>query len=109
MLMKTPAESLPPSLESLAIVLRDPSLWPEGFQWNFAYSSTCAMGLAMYVWGEEAGEEVVFRQHRQDYHDIFLAKQVERKWGCLPVGYNRDCVQPEDVANRIDRVLERMK
>jgi len=42
----------PPSLRTLADVLRDRSRWPAGFQWDYGSARTCAFGLAALLWPE---------------------------------------------------------
>lgn len=105
MLAKTPPEHLTPSLENLAVILRDRSLWPPGFEWDFRLIQTCAIGLAEQIWGEEAAIDVTHSRGFLGYERMFLSKHVEWMWGFIPVGYNRDCVTPEIVARRIDRML----
>lgn len=39
-----------PSIEGLVHILRNKSLWPEGFEWNYQRACTCALGLARRVW-----------------------------------------------------------
>ena len=44
-----------PSLQVLSQVLRggpEHPLWPEGFEWNYANCTTCAMGLAHRLWSQ---------------------------------------------------------
>jgi hypothetical protein len=40
-----------PSVKGLAVILRDKSLWPRGFKFDYTHCQTCAMGLAEKVWG----------------------------------------------------------
>lgn len=47
-----PFDSLPQTeltLARLAVVLRDRSMWPEGFEWDYGMCSSCAMGLAYEI------------------------------------------------------------
>lgn len=34
----------------LIATLRDKTLWPKGFEWNYASRSTCAIGLTEKLW-----------------------------------------------------------
>lgn len=36
----------------LIATLRDRTLWPKGFEWNYAHRYSCAMGLAERLWKE---------------------------------------------------------
>jgi hypothetical protein len=40
-----------PTLRALAVILRDPTMWPEGFVWDFVNARTCACGLANAIVG----------------------------------------------------------
>ncbi len=40
-----------PSLRALSVVLRDPTLWPPGFSWDYCVPGKCALGLARELWG----------------------------------------------------------
>ena len=43
----------PPSLRTLADVLRDRSRWPKGIpEWDYGSARTCAMSLAVLLWPE---------------------------------------------------------
>ena len=43
----------PPSLRTLADVLRDRSRWPADMpEWNYGSARTCAFGLAVLLWPE---------------------------------------------------------
>lgn len=47
-----PFDSLPQTeltLARLAVVLRDRSMWPDGFEWNYGDCPRCAMGLAYEI------------------------------------------------------------
>ena len=105
MLKKTPAEYLPPSLESLAIVLRDQSLWPRDFEWDFTSYHTCAIGLSVQIWGWDEAVRVMSSAGDLNRRHIFFAPKVKYLFGVIPIGYTRETVSPEDVARRIDGVL----
>lgn len=40
-----------PSVDGLCFALRNPTVWPRGFEWDYSCCETCAMGLAQELWG----------------------------------------------------------
>lgn len=106
MLMKTPAVSLPPDLDSLAIVLRDRSLWPYGFRWDFRQKCSCAIGMAEEIWGpSNPFNQVVPEAQVRKYAEVFCHSKRRYVLGFIPWGYTMEGVTPEDVANRIEKNL----
>jgi hypothetical protein len=100
-----------PSLRALAFALREPSLWPPGFEWNFHDCDRCALGLARAMWAgsivkgnpidQAAWAGQVFGITFSQAADIFLSTGISS----LSESYGKN-ITPDDVAARIDRVLE---
>jgi len=89
-----------PSLSSLAFILRNKELWPDDFHWDFWNCSTCAMGLAMEVWG----------QHRGCIAPGRIAKMFGMPLGDVErifVAWRDGNPTPADIADRIDTYLVR--
>ena len=49
MLQKSPV--LDPSLKNLSYILRHREWWPDGFEWDYRYCASCAIGLCEKLWG----------------------------------------------------------
>lgn len=124
-----------PSLENLSYVLRHPETWPEGFIWNYAHCSQCAMGLAYELWNiakpdnagyVDVGCSTMARAFGISYsatEDIFFDANVSRGdtaeviiktgpfgWG-KPlirekfIPFDRTDITPEMIADDIDAYL----
>jgi hypothetical protein len=39
-----------PSLAALSYALRHPEMWPKGFEWDYSFCHSCAMGLTVQLW-----------------------------------------------------------
>lgn len=111
-----PFDSLPQvetlTLESLAWRLRHPETWPEGFEWDYAKCSRCAMGLAYRL---KTGKKlleieldgVITRKVRAAIDDARAMKLRDFSaifWELSPRGLWRD-VTPKDVATAIEKYL----
>lgn len=91
-----------PSLKGLAYLLRHKELWPEGFEWRWDSSLTCAIGLARQYWSLHLPFQSLqgaLNMSDSDYGRCFLCGSV-KPWYC----FWRD-ISPEDVARRIERRL----
>jgi hypothetical protein len=104
-----------PSLEALSHILRHKELWPTGFEWNYGFCYSCAMGLAGELWD-------VFVPRNPDAAVLNVSKAfgISRKvagnifggeadWipyhpGCVVVR-DTNAVTPEMVADQIDKFL----
>lgn len=113
MLQKSPV--LTPSLENLSYILRHREFWPDKFEWNYRYQSTCAIGLCELLWhcrpdllhpGLMEGE--LTYEPSMDYHRIFASRHGKVSWlKCWPWNYHSQMcsITPEQVADCIDRFL----
>ena len=86
----------PPSLRTLADVLRDRSRWPEGFVWNYASGWGCALGMDRALWGRKYHATTGMGAWRLVKLTMFLHW---KHWCAM-----RD-VTPEHVADAIDAYL----
>ena len=59
-----------PTLDAMIHHLRHPETWPAGFEWDYSYSTRCAVGLAHGLWPEDT---------TLSYHD--LARKLGLKEG----------------------------
>jgi hypothetical protein len=104
MLMKTPAVALPPTLDSLATVLRDRSLWPYGFEWDFRQKCSCAIGMAEEIWGpSNPFNQTAPVSELRKYAETFCNPKKRYVLGFIPWGVTMRGVTPEDVADRIEK------
>ena len=103
------AFSVKPSLEGLAYILRHPELWPQGFEWNFAWCQTCAMGLAWRLCNGQpkTSTKGIFDWTANTFalspglvEEMFTTRLMRR----IGVQYS-DEVTPLHVADAIDRYL----
>lgn len=53
-LLEAPPDLSQPTLSGLAWLLRHKEAWPEGFQWDYRFCETCAIGLAARLWYDPA-------------------------------------------------------
>lgn len=104
-----------PSLEALSHVLRHPEKWPEGFEWDYEWCSTCAMGLAGLLWNQLVSDDPnemldrtasLFAARRADMAPIFSGdgNWIPLAEGCT-VLRNLKSVTPDIVADEIDKYL----
>lgn len=87
-----------PSLIGLAYILRRSHLWPQGFEWAYKHSGSCAVALVWETWGlsvrkafprlAESNENWIF------YNDIVDGAVMRL-----------ESITPEIVAKRIDEYL----
>ena len=72
---KQPNETLHPVRE-LSFILRNRALWPKGFEWDYIYCESCAMGLAfelgMAPQCNTLAIAVQFNMSRADATNIFI-------------------------------------
>lgn len=115
MLMRTSLNLNEPSLEALSYILKRTEEWPPNFQWDYTYSSNCAMRLAHQLWpGKIPGTTASNGAHvmseafgikTQTAIDIFYnAGKIWKlyRWNFfLPYNW----VTPTRVANKIDKYL----
>ena len=89
-----------PSLSALSFILRNPSLWPDGFEFDWWNCRTCAMGLAASIWGE-----VRDMTYAQDISRMFRMplRDVEQVFCYWPHAAEPT---PGDIADKIDEYLE---
>lgn len=109
-----------PSLEGLAMALRDRSTWPAGFEWDFLFCENCAMGLANALWNIQTDDNPVSDMAsamgissaaaRSLFYDADWLRPVPRRIFGIQFGTRtvelRD-VTPEMVAAAIDAYLAR--
>lgn len=62
------------SAQNLCRVLRDRSLWPEGFEWDYTLIGSCAIGLAAKAFGISLGDVV----NHDDFQRAMEAKVFSR-------------------------------
>lgn len=113
MLSPTP-DLTQPSLRGLAYLLRHEELWPVDFRWNYRFRDSCAMGLMSCVWGT-----LPWASTCSSALGLSTKTGVNLFYDTVPGGrrtslYHRlvrrstvPGVTPEDVAMRIDHMLER--
>jgi hypothetical protein len=93
-----------PSLSALSFILRNPELWPEGFEFDWWNCRTCAMGLAASIWGD-----VRDAHYADDIKRMFRIPQREvEEIFCHWTDEERDPT-PADVADKIDEYLARSR
>lgn len=92
----------------LSAVLRDRSLWPEGFEWNYSKCGTCAMGLVYRLktgeWLDETGDSAKRTRAVIVDGNAMSLKAFDPIFWYLNLLYNR-AITPEDVADAIDRAM----
>lgn len=83
----------------LIATLRDKTLWPKGFEWNYTRRETCAVGLAERLFGTED----MFISWRQPYTPFGLSG--EQAFDVfIGVGLYQHLVTPEMVADRLEEM-----
>lgn len=91
-----------PDAAFLSAVLRDPSRWPAGFEWNYTSCDTCALGLMGALVGnpEYNRSDAIddFKLSGTESYDIFCRAHVS-------LGKRMRHVTPTDVADALDSVL----
>lgn len=108
--LQRPEPQIRPSLANLSTTLRHPEQWPAGFVWDYQFGHSCALGLAVRLWGEPIGTligscaQIFFRA------PTMLTIVEKRPWWAVwrPVTYRRPCmreVQPHHIADLIDAHL----
>lgn len=101
-----------PSLVSLAYILRNPSMWPQDFTWNFQYHGQCALGLSDKLWPGYASL-LLNTMTEESFKDIFIyttnkPKVVSRMfWIRWERTRLHEEVSPDMVADHIEEYLER--
>lgn len=112
MLKKSPW--LEPSLPNLSYVLRHKEYWPEGFEWDYRYPSSCAIGLCEELYGQRVSQldgslEISVgsvRGEGNSFSDIFCnTRETYRVFGFSLWPLVHSDITPEIVADRIDRWL----
>lgn len=96
-----PFDSTPtaePSFTELARILRHKEEWPEGFEWDYRYGRSCAIGLADRLWGPQRR----FRIPAEIYAGVYCPQRWYG-WLCPPTAQPK----PEWVADAIDRYIAR--
>jgi hypothetical protein len=93
-------------LQELHDLLRDETKWPDGFKWDYALNSKCALGLAIdtgLISWSEMRQPAAFGLDQSDWDHIF-----NTPWGGR--GESREDsytkVRPRTVALRIRRHLK---
>lgn len=87
---------------ALIAVLRDPTLWPEGFEWDFMQCSNCALGLA---------DELFNLSIRDCRYDGALGLSEDQA-SLVFVGHEAHYsypVTPEQVADRLEILHNQLK
>ena len=92
-----------PDAAYLSRVLRDRSMWPDGFEWCFSDSSSCALGIARSIWPNRIGGGSIsvgtaFGLSATAVHSVFYVR------GDKPVDLARD-ITPLHVADALDRAI----
>lgn len=99
-----------PNLPALSYALRHPETWPEGFVWDYGDCRTCAMGLAVKLWGGQVQEESyaylnwISVETSMPYikaRKIFF--ELGENWKPSYEPYT--AITPDDVADAIDQYL----
>lgn len=97
-----------PSLRNLAYLLRHQELWPDGFEWNYCRTSTCAVGLSWCFWPRvttTAGDlEHCWKGGIHLPHSIYTQVRPPGVRGLLGP-WAKTFVRPEHVAAAIARYL----
>lgn len=112
MLYRVPLDH--PSLEALSYLLRRKEYWPAGFEWNFKFHSTCALGLAEMFWDKcewqvvDMLAHIPFTDHMNIFYDAHTKPRVKVFW-FIERDRKRDEVTPEMVADQIDDYLRRIE
>jgi hypothetical protein len=93
------------TLQELPAILRDKSQWPEGFEWDYTGSKTCAEGLfnqlngiQLTSWNGPGSFLQSFGQNFQAYSDITIRAGVKRDLLAAEV-------MPEHIADDIEEYL----
>jgi hypothetical protein len=96
------------TLGDLRDLLRDSAKWPEGFEWDYGYRYTCAMGLASRVFDlhlKGASDWCIYFEI--DYDDLYKLFIDCSWWQSLRARFIlKNYVTPEMVAKRIDKFLK---
>jgi len=100
MLMKSP--TMTPSLHNLAYILRRPSLWPEGFRWDYRWINHCAIGISEQLWGDRPSEFGLMSEWREGIMFCCGQDHVRLFGWRIPFTGVFKSVTPEMVADRID-------
>lgn len=111
-----PFDSLPQTeltLARLAVVLRDRSMWPEGFRWDYGECVSCAMGLAYQL---KRGNRLLFRGYDavqkmreiiEDAHDMPIDEFAPIFFHLADTPEGCADITPEHVASAIESHLAR--
>jgi hypothetical protein len=115
------APALPekPTLELLATILRDRSMWPKNFSWDYGCCSSCAMGLTSELFhirlpphrsGALSVMSEIFQLKDDDRDNIFylLGKKKYPNYGD-ETDPRKVPIHPEEVADAIDHYLASQK
>ena len=99
------------TLRELADTLRNPTLWPDDFVWDYGICRRCAMGLAVRLAYPDKYPQIktnyaiidraraMFTQELPDYPDFY---EIFYDLG----GALRSLVTPDEVADAIDAYLD---
>ncbi len=90
-----------PSLENLAYVLRHRETWPRGFEWDYRFGPSCAIGLSAETW---PGNGLSYRLPR----DIIVGVRPPDRWFEFFRPFRgMEAVTASMVADAIDHLLAR--
>ncbi len=101
--------ALEPSLANLATVLRDRSLWPKEFEWDYSGHIGCACGLGRSMWPGVQFNALLDRMSVKDFARIFMDIGVTVDLLSDDAMLQRKLVTPEQVADAIDAYLVGVK
>ena len=93
-------------LQTLYDLLRDETKWPDGFKWDYALNTKCALGLAVdtgLISGDEMFRPAAFGLDQIEWERIFHQPMGSPY---RESGYTK--VKPSTVALRIKRQLKAM-
>lgn len=85
----------------LIATLRDRTLWPKDFEWNYAHRCSCAIGLTEKLWPKINIRIYWFTP----CPELGLSDgQVNQVFGLLYYPFTRAPVTPEMVADRLEEI-----
>jgi hypothetical protein len=90
-----------PDAAFLSAVLRDPSRWPAGFEWDYSHCAMCAVGMASLLWNREVTPGVMSAETGIDFHVVVDAfYNLDEKHG-VSMGE----ITPSNVADALDAAI----
>lgn len=95
---------LKPSLQMLSTVLRDRSLWPKDFEWNYAHCTCCAMGLLYRLMNKEMPDGFELENQIKEILNIDY-RGLSMFIGTYHYRISPTLVTPGDVADEIDAYI----